>query len=68
MSQDRTRTEPLPHPSPLPCERMTPQHVRPESSRTQLHVLPHWRVQDIDTPEDWERAELLHRLIEAGEA
>lgn len=31
---------------------------------TRLHLIPHWRVQDIDTPEDWERAELLHRLIE----
>lgn len=27
-------------------------------------VLPRWRVQDIDTEEDWRRAELLHRLIE----
>ena len=26
--------------------------------------LPRWRVQDIDTEEDWKRAELLHRLIE----
>ena len=27
-------------------------------------VLPRWRVQDIDTEEDWHRAELMHRLIE----
>lgn len=27
-------------------------------------VIPRWRVQDIDTPEDWERAELLARLID----
>jgi pseudaminic acid cytidylyltransferase len=27
-------------------------------------ILPRWRVQDIDTEEDWQRAELLHRLIE----
>jgi len=26
-------------------------------------VLPRWRVQDIDTPEDWERAALMHRLL-----
>jgi len=26
-------------------------------------VLPRWRVQDIDTEEDWRRAELMHRLI-----
>jgi N-acylneuraminate cytidylyltransferase len=25
--------------------------------------LPIWRVQDIDNPEDWERAELLYQLI-----
>jgi len=28
------------------------------------HVLPRWRVQDIDTPEDWHRAELLHRVLD----
>ena len=27
-------------------------------------VIPRWRVQDIDTLEDWERAELLARLID----
>lgn len=27
-------------------------------------MIPRWRVQDIDTPEDWERAELLARLID----
>ena len=27
-------------------------------------ALPRWRVQDIDTPEDWERAELLFRLTQ----
>lgn len=26
-------------------------------------LLPRWRVQDIDTPEDWVRAELMHQLI-----
>ena len=26
-------------------------------------VLPRWRVQDIDTEEDWKRAELLHKLL-----
>ncbi len=29
-------------------------------------VIPHWRVVDIDTPEDWARAELLHRALEAA--
>ena len=28
-------------------------------------ILPRWRVQDIDTEEDWTRAELLHQLLEA---
>lgn len=27
-------------------------------------ILPRYRVQDIDTPEDWIRAELLHRVIQ----
>ena len=27
-------------------------------------MLPRWRVQDIDTEEDWRRAELMHHLIE----
>lgn len=26
-------------------------------------VLPEWRVVDIDTPEDWDRAEILHRAL-----
>ena len=26
-------------------------------------IVPRWRVQDIDTTEDWSRAELLHQLI-----
>ena len=26
-------------------------------------IIPHWRVQDIDTPEDWRRAELVWRAI-----
>lgn len=27
-------------------------------------LLPRWRVQDIDTEEDWRQAELMHQLIE----
>jgi len=27
-------------------------------------LLPRWRVQDIDTVEDWQRAELMHQLLE----
>ena len=29
-------------------------------------VIPHWRVVDIDTQEDWERAELLYRALSSG--
>lgn len=28
-------------------------------------VIPNWRVVDIDTPEDWKRAEILHRSLVA---
>jgi N-acylneuraminate cytidylyltransferase len=31
-------------------------------------VLPRWRVHDIDTPEDWARAELFHKVLFPGEA
>lgn len=31
---------------------------------TRLYPVPRWRVQDIDTPEDWERAELLHEALQ----
>ena len=27
-------------------------------------ILPRWRVQDIDTQEDWHRAELMHAVLE----
>lgn len=30
-------------------------------------ILPSYRVQDIDTPEDWTRAELLHQAFELAE-
>ena len=47
--------------------------ARPEAWATSLNlfngglplILPRWRVQDIDTEEDWTRAELLHQLLEA---
>jgi pseudaminic acid cytidylyltransferase len=31
-------------------------------------VIPHWRVVDIDTPDDWQRAELLHQALGSGPA
>lgn len=33
------------------------------TGRSLLHEIPRWRVQDIDTPEDWTRVELLFELI-----
>ena len=27
------------------------------------HLIPNWRVVDIDTPEDWQRAEAFHRAF-----
>lgn len=30
------------------------------------YVLPHYLVQDIDTPDDWIRAELIHSLVISG--
>ena len=34
------------------------------AGRTRPHVLPSYRVQDIDTEEDWLRAEHMHRVLE----
>lgn len=47
--------------------------ARPQAWATSLNlfddgrplILPRWRVQDIDTEEDWTRAELLHQLLAA---
>lgn len=32
--------------------------------RSRMLLIPHYRVQDIDTPEDWRRAEMIHELLE----
>ncbi len=37
------------------------------TSRSLMYELPRHRVQDIDTPQDWERAELLYRLLELSD-
>jgi N-acylneuraminate cytidylyltransferase len=29
-------------------------------------VLPRWRAQDIDTPDDWKRAEIIFRQLASG--
>ena len=34
------------------------------SHSSEIVVLPKWRVQDIDTQEDWKRAEILHKTLE----
>lgn len=33
-------------------------------THSQVFQIPRWRTQDIDTTEDWLRAELLHRIME----
>lgn len=33
------------------------------SEKSRMILLPHYRVQDIDTPDDWRRAELLHSVL-----
>ena len=35
---------------------------------SKMHIVPRHRVQDIDTPEDWHRAELIHRLLQGQPA
>jgi pseudaminic acid cytidylyltransferase len=39
--------------------------ARPQFSRGCVPlILPRWRVQDVDTEEDWRQAELLHQLLD----
>jgi len=46
--------------------------ARPETWLTSMNIfdngrpllLPRWRVQDIDTEEDWKRAEILHQVLD----
>ncbi len=33
---------------------------------SQMLLLPRWRVQDIDTEDDWKRAELMYRCLHAS--
>ena len=42
-------------------------HQKPLLSKgTSPYILPRYLVQDIDTPEDWERAELMYQLLKKG--
>lgn len=34
------------------------------AGRSKVHLIERWRVQDIDTPEDWQRAEILFDLLD----
>lgn len=43
-------------------------HQRLFSERSSPLVIPRWRVQDIDTPDDWHRAELIAQAIRTMEA
>ena len=36
------------------------------TEKSRMCVLPRYRVQDIDTEEDWERAELIFELLQRG--
>jgi pseudaminic acid cytidylyltransferase len=38
------------------------------AEHSSVWLLPRWRVQDIDTEEDWRRAEILFQLVKAGVA
>jgi pseudaminic acid cytidylyltransferase len=39
--------------------------ARPQFSRGGVPlIMPRWRVQDVDTEEDWRQAELLHEILE----
>lgn len=37
-------------------------------SASTVVTLPRWRVQDIDTPEDWEVAQIMWQVLQAHEA
>lgn len=42
------------------------QEKRMYSSDARPVVLPRWLVQDIDTPEDWRTAEIMHQALQRG--
>lgn len=44
------------------------EHARIFDERSTFVVIPRWRVQDIDTPEDWERAQIMWRVLREVEA
>lgn len=43
-------------------------HVRIFDKASTVVTVPRWRVQDIDTPEDWERAQIVWRVLQTMEA
>jgi len=44
-----------------PDARVTKERIFNKGS--EMVILPRWRVQDIDTSEDWDNAEMIFRLI-----
>ena len=43
-------------------------HVRVFGETSTVVSIPHWRVQDIDTLEDWERAQIMWQVLQSIEA
>ena len=41
--------------------------INPFGAESAPILLPRWRVQDIDTPEDWVRAELMFQALSSGD-
>ena len=39
-------------------------HVRIFDKASTAVIIPRWRVQDIDTPEDWERAQIMWQVLQ----
>lgn len=43
-------------------------NVKMFSDTSTVVIVPRWRVQDIDTPEDWERAQIMWEVLQTIEA
>ncbi len=43
-------------------------HVRIFDKTSTVVLIPRWRVQDIDTPEDWKRAQVMWQVLQTIEA
>ncbi len=56
------------NPRPPPPAKALFDHVRIFEKASTVVTVPRWRVQDIDTPEDWERAQIVWRVLQTMEA